>query len=239
VTWRRPPYDRAADAVVEYVRATYAPLGIVLAGSIVRGEAGPTSDFDVFVVHDQPWRLREQKRFADVPAEIFVNPAAQVRRYFEREHGDGRPCTAHMFATGDVIVGAPVIDELVREARAWLAKPLVVTEASLTQRRYAAVDTLDDARDASATDTAMATMLLTDVVQQVISYAFWSRRKFQPRRKAALTALRSIDEHAAALIRQWQAASDIHEALLSVEALASHVLGRVTFFEWTSAREPV
>src|SRR5690242_7219047 len=135
MSWRRAPYDRAADEIVEHVRKAYAPIGIVLAGSIVRGEAGPTSDFDVFVVHGEPWRLREQKRFNGVPAEIFVNPAAQVRRYFEREHGDGRPCSAHRFATGEVIDGAPGIDELVREAREWLEEPLDGTEAEVTPRR--------------------------------------------------------------------------------------------------------
>jgi hypothetical protein len=239
MSWRRPPYDRAADEIVAYVRKVYSPIGIVLAGSIVRGEAGPTSDFDVCVVHGEGWRLREQKRFNGVPAEIFVNPAAQVRRYFEREHAEGRPCTAHMCATGEVIDQAPIIDELVREAREWLAKPLEVTEASLTQRAYAAVDLLDDARDASTTNPIAAAMLLTTCVQQIISYAFWSRRTFQPRRKAVISALHALDAHAATLVRQWHGASDIHDALLAVEALASHVLGHTTFFEWTSARDPV
>jgi len=31
-----------------------------------------------------------------VPAEIFVNPAVRVRKYFENEHARGVPCTAHM-----------------------------------------------------------------------------------------------------------------------------------------------
>ena len=93
VTWRRAPYDRAADEVVAYVRKAYAPVGIVIAGSIVRGEGGPTSDLDVCVVHGEDWRVREQKRFERVPVEIFVNPPAQIRRYFEEEHRDGRLCT--------------------------------------------------------------------------------------------------------------------------------------------------
>ncbi len=240
MTWRRAPYDRAADEVVAYVRETYEAVGIVIAGSIVRGEAGPTSDLDVCVVHEEEWRVREQKRFAGVPVEIFVNPAAQIRRYFEEEHREGRPCTAHMFATGEVIEpSAPVIGELVAEAKAWLARPLEVTEASLTQRRYAIVDTLDDARDVCGTDAAACALLLAACVHDLVAYAFWSRRRFQPRRKDAVRALRSIDERAAALVRQWQDASDLGEALLTVEALAAHVLGAVTFFEWTSPQEPV
>jgi hypothetical protein len=240
MTWRRDPYGRAADEVVAYVSETYAPIGIVIAGSIVRGESGPTSDLDVFVVHDEPWRVREQRRFNGVPAEIFVNPAAQVRRYFENEHGDGMPCTAHMFATGEVIEpSAPLLGELVAEARAWLARPLEVSEASLVQRRYGVVDTLDDARDVSGTDPAAAALLLAEAVRSIIAYGFWSRRKFQPRRKALVGALAAIDERAATLVRRWQQASDLPEAQLAVEELATHVLGVSTFFPWTSAREPV
>ncbi|MFN0246697.1 MAG: hypothetical protein ACKV2T_07295 [Kofleriaceae bacterium] len=44
--WRVPPFDAACDELEAYVRATYAPLGFIVAGSIVRGEAGATSDFE-------------------------------------------------------------------------------------------------------------------------------------------------------------------------------------------------
>lgn len=64
MTWRVPPFDRALVELEAYVRATWKPIGILVAGSIVRGEAGPTSDLDVFVVHEAPWRLREQRRRA-------------------------------------------------------------------------------------------------------------------------------------------------------------------------------
>ena len=88
-----PPFDQAVAELEAHVRATWQPLGILIAGSIVRGEAGPTSDLDVFVIHDQPWRLRAQRRFAGVPAELFVNPPAQIRRYFASEHAAGRTIT--------------------------------------------------------------------------------------------------------------------------------------------------
>ncbi|HEX5059851.1 MAG TPA: nucleotidyltransferase domain-containing protein [Kofleriaceae bacterium] len=237
MTWRVPPYDRALDELVTYVRATYQPLGIVVAGSIVRGEAGPTSDFDVFIVHDASWRLREQRVFAGVPAELFVNPAARVRRYFENEHARGRPCTAHMFATGEAL--EPVhstIAELIAEARTWLAKPLEVTEAALVQRRYGAVDCLDDARDVIDRDPAAAALLLAEVVREIVAYAFWQRRAFEPRRKDMVARLEAIDPEAASLLRTWSAASG-RQALAIVETLARHVLGVDAFFEWTSERD--
>jgi predicted nucleotidyltransferase len=237
MTWRVPPFDRAIAELEAYVRATYAPIGVIVAGSIVRGEAGPTSDFDVFVIHDPPWRLREQRRFAGVPAELFVNPAAQVRRYFASEHRDGRPHTAHMFATGEPIEPvAPVIGELIAEARDWLARPLEITPEQRTQLRYGGVDVLDDARDIIAIDPAAASLLLADAVRQIIGYAFWKQGRFQPRRKAAVSALAAIDPDAAALVRRWSATRG-PDALALVEALARHVLGVDTFFEWASAPE--
>jgi predicted nucleotidyltransferase len=239
MTWRVPPYDQAIVELVTYVRTTYSPRGIVVSGSIVRGEAGPTSDFDVFVVHDQPWRVREQRRFGGTPAELFVNPPAQVRRYFASEHERGRPSTAHMLATGEPIPPIdPVIGELIREAREWLGRPIAPTPAQLEALRYGAVDTLDDARDVIDGDPAAAILLLADVVQQIIEYAFWRAGRFQPRRKARLTALAALDPDAAALVGQWASGAG-RDALAIIEALAQRVLGVDTFFEWSSQREPV
>lgn len=241
MTWRVPPFDQAVAELEAYVRATWHPIGIVISGSIVRGEAGPTSDLDVFIVHDQPWRLREQRRFAGVPAELFVNPPAQVRRYFASEHADCRPSTAHMFATGEVLdvpPPHPVIAELVREARDWLARPLALTPAQLAAQRYGVVDVLDDARDVIDHDPAAAQLLLASAVSAIVPYAFVGRGQFRPRRKRALAALAELDPLAADLVRRFTAQSG-RDALATVEALARHVLGVDTFFAWASDPDPV
>lgn len=243
MTWRVPPFDQAFAELAAYAQATWQPLGLVVAGSIVRGEAGPTSDLDVFVVHAQPWRVRAQRRFAGVPAELFVNPPAQVRRYFASEHADGRPSTAHMFATGEVVglAGAsphPVLAELVREARDWLARPLAFTPAQLAARRYLPIDLLDDARDIVDADPAAAQLLLAQAVSAIIAYAFLSRGQFQPRRKRAIAALTAVDPRAGALV--VEATSQVgRAALATVEALARHVLGVETFFAWETDPDPV
>jgi hypothetical protein len=242
MTWRVPPFDRALAELEAYVQATWRPLGIVVSGSIVRGEAGPTSDLDVFVVHGEPWRVREQRRFAGVPAELFVNPPARIRTYFASEHAEGEPSTAHMFATGealDVPAGPPdpVIAELVREAREWLARPLAFTPAQLAALRYGPVDVLDDARDVIADDPAAAHLLLASAVSGIVAYAFLSRGKFRPRRKRAVAALAEIDPPAAEMVRRWATQPDA-EALATVEALARRVLGVDTFFDWASDRDP-
>jgi len=243
MTWRVPPFDQAIAELEVYVQATWNPIGLVVSGSIVRGEAGPTSDLDVFVVHDEPWRLREQRWFAGVPAELFVNPPTRIRHYFASEHAEGRPSTAHMFATGEVLgvpPGSPhpVLADLVREARDWLARPVALTPAQLVARRYAAVDVLDDARDVIHDDPAAAHLLLASAVSSIVAYAFLGRGKFQPRRKRAVAALVELDPAAGDLVRRWAAQSG-RDALTTVEELARHVLGVDTFFAWASDRDPV
>lgn len=236
MTWRVPPYDRAVEEAEAFIRATWRVNGIVVAGSIIRGEAGPTSDLDIFVVHGEPWRVRAQKRFAGVPTEIFVNPPERIRGYFKNEHSAGRPSTAHMFSTGVALPGAEeIVTELVREARESLARPIVVTSAELEAKRYAVVDMLDNARDTNDTDPAMTRLLLADAVQQIIEYAFWKRAMFQPRRKDQLRALHEVDPVAVDHVRAFTAARP-DEALPTSIALATHVLGVDTFFEWTSDR---
>jgi hypothetical protein len=237
MTWRVPPYDTAVVEIERHVRATYAIHGIVIAGSIVRGEPGPTSDFDVMIVHAEPWRLRDQRRFAGVPAELFVNPPERIRGYFTNEHCTGRPCTADMFATGEVLGDADeVVHDLVREAHAWLSRPIEISESALTQKRYGIVDSLDDARDALASDAAAAALLLADVVRDIVAYAFWSRRLFQPRRKHLTASLAAIDPVATVHLREFATASG-SDAMRIAVALARHVLGVDEFFAWTSERD--
>ena len=227
-------WRQAADELVAYVQVTYAPLGIVLSGSLVRGDGGPASDLDVVVVHDRAWRLREQRRFRGVPAELFVNPAAQIRRYFASEHARGRPGTAHMLVTGEVVEpAAPIVHELVREARDWLAKPLAPSDTDLASLRYVVVDTLDDARDVA--DPALQQLLLAQAVNDTLAYVFWRHRRFQPRRKELLAAVAALEPATAELASRCAA----QPTLAGAEELARHVLGVDTFFEWTSARDPV
>ena len=227
------------DAISElerYVRETYDPDGIVLTGSLVRGEGGPTSDLDVVVVHRCPWRLREQRRFAGVPSELFVNPPQAIRRYFASEHAAARPCMAHMLVTGRVLGRAEaVVAELVSEARDWLARP--PPALSRDPLRYHAVDLLDDARDVHGLDPAAELQLLSGAVERIVEYAFRVRGRTLPRRKAAVAALAELDPLAADGVRSFAAAAP-PDRLAAVEALALHVLGVDTFFSWRSPPDP-
>jgi hypothetical protein len=239
MAWRVPPFDDAVTELEAYARTTWNPIGVVVSGSIVRGEGGPTSDLDVVVVHDQPWRLRAQRRFAGVPVELFVNPPAQIRRCFASEHAEGHPSMAHMLTTGEVVGPShPTIEALIVEARDWLSRPLTFTPAQLAAQRYAAIDDLDNARDVIATDPAAAHLQLASAVSQIIAHAFLGRGKSRPRHKHAVSALTELDAVAGDLVRQWAEQSG-REALATVEALARRILGVDTFFEWASDQDPV
>ena len=84
------PYQTALRQAVSFVLAGYQPVAIVAGGSLLRGQGDATSDLDIYVVHQEGWRQRVQKRFNRVAAEIFINPPQQVRRYFSEERKDGR-----------------------------------------------------------------------------------------------------------------------------------------------------
>ena len=131
-------YDRALREAVTFVLGRFEPLGIIASGAIVPGNPGPMSDHDLYVLVPGTRRLRIQKFFNGVPTEIFVNPPPAVERYLERERGENRPVTAHMIATGFVVLDRdPVVAELRARAQHDLEHAPERDPDQLTWLRYA------------------------------------------------------------------------------------------------------
>ena len=230
--------DRALRAAVRFILERFEPDGIIVTGSIIRGNPDPTSDLDIHVIHAKPQRQRIQKRFEGVPAEIFVNPPAAIRRYFADEVR--RPSTAHMLTTGFVVLdAAPIVQELVREAREWLDRPLHLTEVQLTAMRYFAADALDNARDVRESDPAAAARILNGAVDGLLDYAFLARGKTLPRAKAYLEELRTVDAALAELAQRYYLAHDGAERFALAEQIAALTVSETGFFEWESPLEMV
>lgn len=199
-----PPYRQALQATVTHILARFPVLGIIASGSIIRGNPGPTSDFDLYVIHAQPQRQRLQRRFHGVPAEIFVNPPQMIRSYFASEHQEGRPCTAHMLVTGfPVLVNDPIVAELAEEAQTWLQKAPTFTAQQLLWRRYSIVDLLDNARDLLTSDPPCAARILHQAVQEILEYAFLANGHFLPRLKELIAKLPEVDPELAQLARAY------------------------------------
>lgn len=238
VQW--PPLEQrylgALQTAVDWILSTYTVSGIVACGSIIRGNPGPTSDFDIYVVHAAPERQRVQRVFDGVPAEIFVNPPAAIRHYFALEHAAYRPCTAHMLSHGFVVLERdPVVGDLLAEAATWLAKsPPTLTADQRVMARYFAADQLDNARDLLDTDPENAELLLHTAVRDMLLYLFKAAGRYLPRDKELITATAALDPTAGDLVSALYQAHDVSERLRLAHALGDRILDATGFFPWES-----
>lgn len=232
------PYAAALEQALDLIHTRYDAWGVIAAGRIVQGNPDPTSDLDLYVIHGEPRRQRVQRRFAGVPAEIFVNPPAAVRAYFRAEQN--RPITAHMLATGVVLVERhPEVGTLIAEARRWLATPPNLSETQLTFRRYMAVDLLDNAADIVDRDPANAMLLLHDGVRALIDLAFLAANRHLPRAKGTLSALAEIEPQMAELAAAFYTTSDPSARVALATQIAACVHSEPGFFEWESPWEEI
>lgn len=119
-------------------------LGVLLAGSYAYGEPMATSDLDLYVVIDQPWRQRRNLVVDGIDVELFINPPEQLSAEIV-EAGQ----TTDMFARGRVLRDTRgVMATLVGEARSVHEQPRAVPMGNeLHQLRYAVTDATKDAYD--------------------------------------------------------------------------------------------
>jgi uncharacterized protein (TIGR02246 family) len=234
------PYADALRDAVAFVMAETEPVGIIATGTIVSGAPHASSDLDVFVVHEAPYRRRVQRFFNGVPTEIFLNPAATVRRYFAEEHRDGRPITAHMIATGVVVFQcSPVIEELRREAGEWLGRISPLGDDEIVRQRYAAASRFEDAVDVAASDPDTSAMLMGQAVTAMLEHDCRVKDGRIPRGKDLLGAVARRDPELSALARTFYSATSHTDRIAAGQAIADRTVGHRGFFEWDSGSEPV
>src|SRR5215470_17789320 len=113
-------------------------LGVLAGGSRLRSEGDLHSDLDIVAVVDRPRRKRWNFLIDGVEIEILINPAFQMRRYFERESLDGRGVMPHLCSCGQVVFDPHgLMAELQAEARAvWNAGPPPLSDRERWQFRY-------------------------------------------------------------------------------------------------------
>ncbi|MGB1285522.1 MAG: nucleotidyltransferase domain-containing protein [Aggregatilineales bacterium] len=227
-------YDIALRQAVAYIINRFDPIGIIASGSIVRGNPSANSDFDIHVIHDNPYRQRIQKFFAGVPCEIFVNPPQRISTYFTEENQAGRPSTAHMFSTGFVVLDtSPIITDLITEAQQFLQKPPEISATRLQFLRYMIADSYENALDIQDENPAMALLLMSDIMTDLLRYYFWSRGQNLPRHKDMLTVLAEQDETLSGHFRDFHL-QPIQARFQAAAALMDMIVGVRGFFEWES-----
>ncbi len=241
------PYAEALQEAVRFILAYFEDtLGIIVSGTILRGHPAPSSDLDIYVIREKPVRQRIQKFFnqtpgaSGVPAEIFVNPASQVLKYFTEEQKAGRPLTAHMLATGFTILQvSPIISELQQRARDILAHPPRRDAERLTVMRYMAATRYEDGTDVAETDPKTASMILSLAVHDMLTYYFLKMEHYVPRDKDLLEDVRKLDATLAGLARAFFGAYEIDSRLALAEQIADCTIETHGFFEWESTPEEV
>jgi hypothetical protein len=235
-----PPYDQALRDAVTFILQRFDVLGIIASGSIIRGEPHAGSDLDIYVVHARQQRQRIQKFFQGVPAEIFVNPVSAIEGYFENEAKDGRPCTAHMFVTGFVVLDRdPIVQSLQGKAQAFLNRSSDPSTAQLTRLRYGAADRYENACDIASTSSATANMILNLAIFEMLQYAFWKANRYLPRDKDLLEATKDLDPILAGLAQDFYTTAEIEKRLELAPQIADRTIEARGFFEWESPLEEV
>jgi len=234
------PFLMALQAASAFIVERFDPVGLLVSGTILRGNPGPSSDLDLQVIHQQPWRQRVQCRFCGVPVEMFVNPPHMIERYFEVESVQGRPITAHMLATGHSLYDP---DDIIAGFRARAVDVLEsgpsVSEADLALKRYMATTWLDDAEDVAGSNPALCSAFLFNAIEDALRYRFWRDRLWQPRNKDLLRSLSDLDSELHALILSFYQAGELAQRIQVARRVLQHSVGETGFFEWESEREPV
>jgi Nucleotidyltransferase domain len=224
----------ALSDALAWIPTIVEPVAIVASGSIVRGNAHAASDLDLVILHDQGWRRRVQRRFNDIPAELFFNSEAWLRDSIAREAAEGRPVLPHMLATGTILFDPTGrMEALVRLTREILERGPNLGPDALLRDRYVAACQVEDALDLEHVDSPDARLLQLAAVDALARHAYLSRNDFLPRRKERLSALADLDPTLAGLL-SVATAGPRDLALTALRSASMHLLGTTGFFEWDS-----
>jgi hypothetical protein len=216
-----PPAYRAAAAAV---RAEFAARpdvqAVLLAGSVLRGEGGPTSDLDVWVISDTPDRRRHNRIIAGVPVEIFVNSPAWIAHYL----AEGDNSAMHMISTGLLVYvradAAAAVDALRERVLAVYAQgPAALSAEALARHRSFLVDAWWDVQDVCDTDPPSATLAMTSVLNQALVLYYAERQAWRPKPKRLLADLAARDPALAAVVRAYLAADDLAARRAALESI--------------------
>lgn len=220
-------YDGALESVVTSLKDEFGDrlLGLLVSGSFAYGEPMATSDIDLHVVIDEPWRQRRNLVIDGVDVELFINPAPKLSSEI-MEAGS----TTEMFARGTIVFDPRgVVSRLVSEAKnvSELPRPIPLGD-ELERVRYMATDTVKDAFDLLDAQDEGFEVALYNALDWTIDayYKLAGRRK--PKPKYLLRDIRSREPALAdAIHRVYDTTAGRRERYELVDALMREVLEQV------------
>jgi hypothetical protein len=232
-------YTIALEQALTWINFNYTATGIIVSGSIIRGNPNMNSDFDIFVVHEGLFRQRIQKLFNKVPCEIFVNNLGQVYRYFETELTNNRPVSANIIATGQLYKGSDnqKILTLIEDAKKYVLLSKTPTDEQLMFRRYAIANIFEDATDTHTIDKKTTLYILDRVIIDIIEFLFYAKQRPLPRLKDRIEAILELDPATGNRISQYYDATNLEQKYELTKQIVLSLTGATGFFEWSSAPE--
>jgi hypothetical protein len=233
------PYDQALRQAVQFILNYVEDVrGILVSGTIIRGNPSPSSDLDIYVIREKPRRQRLQRRFNGVPSEIFINPKKKVYDYFQEERRSARPCTAHMLHSGFTILTLDdSLEELQRQAVQELQHSPDPSNQLLTFARYMAATQYEDATDIALTKPAASNMILGQAVHSMLRFYFLKNNQYLPRDKDLLEKLDTLNPELAQWAAVFYSSSSFEERLMLARDIADATIQTRGFFEWASDPE--
>jgi len=174
---------------LDWLPSVAIPVGVVVTGSIIRGNPGSSSDLDIVVLLNEPWRRRVQRLFNGTPAEVFFNSPEWLRHCIRDEAARGRPVMAHMLTTGVLVRDTDGrMANVIQTATEVLARGPCLSDEALLRGRYAAVCQLEDAMDFADANTPDAHQSRASAVAAITAHAYLQANRFLPRPKERLCA---------------------------------------------------
>ena len=167
-----------------------------------------------------------------------MNPPWKVRTYFSQDQADARPISAHIMATGHVVLATdPIVTELRQKAQWLLTQPPDLSGEAIQRARYAAATRFEDATDIGLRNPIAASMLLSQSLMEMMRFAFMNARRFIPRDKDLLEEFSFLACDSAAKVQNFFQTTDYDERLRLATQIADEILGVRGFFEWSSSVE--
>lgn len=170
------PIDIARQLVVEQFPAAIAAW---LGGSVVRGDASPTSDLDITVLLDgPPAPMRKSLEYGGWPVELFVHTEKSLAFFADKDQKRRQPTMLRL--VGESVVLLDTDGSGARLQQAALAEvaagPTPLSSEDLDLLRYMVTNLLDDLIGASGDErTAICSVLWQDAARLLLTGAgHWS-----------------------------------------------------------------
>ncbi len=231
-------YARILDRVVAELKTRSEVLGILVGGSYITGQMGPTSDLDLQVVTGSDGEQRVVRRIDGVQVETWSGSPADKRRAFETE-ADG--ATLIMFAQGRVLYDPRgLVAELKHEAESlYTAGPSPLSEQRIAELRFGAQDALDDVGDLVSVGSPVTLLALMQTLDLVLTIYYRLQRHWKPKPKYLLLDLAGQDRVLTGLVRACLEEFGMQRKYILLREIAERVVEPVGGLsqEYSSAAE--